>query len=213
MAVSANLYGRAEENFIGGSGAAEARQWDYLSDTVKCMLTTATYAPALDTHEVKADVTNEITGTGYTAGGTTLASKTITYTAANSWGTAWAATTAYAAGDVVRPVTGNGHLFRCTVAGTSGGTEPTWVTTSGRETADGATVKWAEIGRGITVIDSADPSWSSATFTARYGVIYNDTPTDKPLMALIDFGADTSVTSGTFTIVLSALGIFNHATP
>lgn len=49
-----------------------------LTDTLKCMLVTSSYTPDQDAHEYADDVTNEVTGTGYTAGGATLASKTIT---------------------------------------------------------------------------------------------------------------------------------------
>ncbi len=60
------------------------KEIDYLADTIKVMLTTLTYVPNQDTHDYKDDVTNEVTGTGYTAGGETLASKTVTYTAATN---------------------------------------------------------------------------------------------------------------------------------
>jgi hypothetical protein len=42
-------------------------------------LHTSTYTPDQDAHDFFADLTNEITGTGYTAGGATLAGKTLTY--------------------------------------------------------------------------------------------------------------------------------------
>jgi len=55
----------------------------------------------------------------------------------------WAATTAYALGDKVVAVTSpnTSVLFKCTTAGTSDGTEPTWDTTPGATTSDG-TVEW-----------------------------------------------------------------------
>ena len=53
--------------------------WD--TNTIKVMLTTSSYTPNQDTHEDKADVTNEVSGTGYTAGGATLGSKTATTSA------------------------------------------------------------------------------------------------------------------------------------
>lgn len=77
MAVVAALYGNV---FLAAFGA----DIDWLNDTIKVMLTTSTYVPDLDVHDFKDDVTNEVTGTGYTAGGATLASKTITYTAATN---------------------------------------------------------------------------------------------------------------------------------
>lgn len=42
------------------------------TDTYKVMLTTSTYAADQDAHTKRSDVTNEITGTGYTAGGQTI---------------------------------------------------------------------------------------------------------------------------------------------
>jgi hypothetical protein len=215
MAVTSK-YGKCYANLLGGEIAGDTFAVDYLSDTIKCLLTTSTYAPNLDTHETKADVTNEVSGTGYTARGTSLASKTIVYTAANSWGTQWAVGTAYAVGDIVRPTAGNGHLYRCIVAGTShASVQPTWPTVSGQTVVDN-TVTWAEIGRAVTQLDAADPSWSSATISGiRYGVIYKDTGTDStsPLLWLIDFASDQAVTSGTFTIVLAALGLETFSTP
>lgn len=46
---------------------------DWANDTIKIMLCTSSYTPNKNTHEFKSDVTNEVTGTGYTAGGKTLA--------------------------------------------------------------------------------------------------------------------------------------------
>jgi len=43
------------------------------------MLCTSSYTPDLDTHDFRSDVTNEVTGTGYSAGGQALASVTVTY--------------------------------------------------------------------------------------------------------------------------------------
>lgn len=51
---------------------------DHDADTIKVMLVTSSYTPDADTHTFKDDVTNEVSGTGYTAGGETLASKTVT---------------------------------------------------------------------------------------------------------------------------------------
>ena len=58
---------------------------------------------------------------------------------------AWQSTTAYSVGDNVEKVSDDGKVFRCKVAGTSGGTEPTWVVSAiGDETTDG-TVTWEYI--------------------------------------------------------------------
>lgn len=42
---------------------------DFDTDTFKAMLVTSTYSPNKDTHTKRSDVTNEASGTGYTAGG------------------------------------------------------------------------------------------------------------------------------------------------
>lgn len=51
---------------------------DYGADTFKIMLTTTTYTPDVDNDAVRSDVTGEASGSGYTAGGETLSSVTIT---------------------------------------------------------------------------------------------------------------------------------------
>lgn len=191
------------------------KEIDFDTDTIKAMLCAAGYTPDLDAHDYKNDVTNEVTGTGYTAGGATLASKTQTLTAANSWSTARANSTAYTLGQIVRPATGNGHLYRCIVAGTSGASIPTWPTVAGQTVTDG-TVTWAECGRAIVVFDAADPSWANSTITARYCVFYDDTPaTDatKPLISLLDFGSDQVSSNGAFTVTLNTLGVFAILVP
>ena len=56
------------------------KEVDFDTDTIKVALLTSSYTPNQDTHDYFNDVsTYEVTGTGYTAGGITLASKTATY--------------------------------------------------------------------------------------------------------------------------------------
>jgi hypothetical protein len=50
------------------------------------------------------------------------------------------------------------------------------------------------------VCDFADVSYTDASFTANGALIYNDTATGDPACAVIAFGGDKTVTSGTFTI-------------
>lgn len=45
---------------------------DLDTDTFKVMLTTSSYTEDKDTHDKRNDVTNEVAGTGYTAGGNTI---------------------------------------------------------------------------------------------------------------------------------------------
>lgn len=212
MAVSSVLYRNLLHEVFGSTTSGNAPNVDWLSDTIKVALLTSSYTPNANTHDFYNDLTNELsTANGYTSGGATLGSKTLTYTAANSWGTTWATGTAYTVGQIVRPTTGNTHLYRCIVAGTShASTEPTWSTVAGQINTDN-TVTWAECGGAITQFDAADTSWSSSTITARYAVVYDDTPgtsATKPLLLYVDFGADVSTTNGTFQITWDALGLF-----
>ena len=50
------------------------------------------------------------------------------------------------------------------------------------------------------VCDFADTSFTSASFTARGCLIFNDDASGDPAVCAIDFGSDKTVTSGTFTI-------------
>lgn len=140
MAVSTHWYGVPFKNFVSG-----ANVWDWDTDTIKCALTTSTYAVNQDTHAFFSDVTNEVSGTGYTAGGVTMTNSAPTYDTASN-----------------------------------------------------------EIR-----MDATDVSWSTATFTARYAVIYKSTGSaaTSPLIAYVDFGADQTVSAGTFTIVWDATGV------
>ena len=80
---------------------------DLDTDTLKLMLVTSTYAPNIDTHTKRSDVTNEITGTGYTAGGVALTTKTVTADTTNDRGVfdaddaSWATSTITARGAVI----------------------------------------------------------------------------------------------------------------
>ena len=53
--------------------------------------------------------------------------------------------------------------------------------------------------------DAADPSWTSATFTANGAMIYNSSNSDKAI-AILAFGGDFTVAGGTFQIVFPAAG-------
>jgi hypothetical protein len=185
------------------------KEIDYDSDALKWTLHTSTYTPNQDTHAYVSDLTNELsTAGGYTAGGLAIVSPTMTFTAANSWATQRANSTAYAVDDVVRPATGNGLLYRCAVAGTSGAGLPTYSTVLGRETSDG-TVTWETVGSGIVVAGCSDPNWTTATFgPCRYAVLSDRTPgtaATQPLLGYIDFVSDKTGGGGNFTINLHSV--------
>jgi hypothetical protein len=63
---------KAKELLMEGS-------FDLVNDTIKVMLLTDTHTTDIDAHEYIDDVSaNEVSGTGYVAGGATLANKTVT---------------------------------------------------------------------------------------------------------------------------------------
>src|SRR5262249_5699060 len=57
----------------------------------------------------------------------------------------WAATTAYTLGNLIAD--SNGNVQRCTTAGTSGGSHPTWATTIGTTTNDAAPLVWTLVAK------------------------------------------------------------------
>lgn len=61
------------------------------------------------------------------------------------------------------------------------------------------------------VFDATDVSITSATITARYGIVYKDTgtPGTSPIICGIDFGSDYSSSNGTFAITFNSEGILN----
>jgi hypothetical protein len=84
---------------------------DFDTDTFKIMLVTSSYTPDKDTHTVRTDVTNEVSGTGYTSGGDTTA-VTVTKDTANDridiafGNVSWANSTITAAAGVIYKSTG-----------------------------------------------------------------------------------------------------------
>lgn len=114
---------------------------DFDTDTFKMMLVSSTYTAA-KTHAKRSDVTNEVSGTGYTAGGNAAA---VTVTKDN---------------------------------------------TNNRE----------DISFTIT-------SWTTATITARAGVIYKSRgglSSADELVGYVDFGSDVTSTAGTFAVTISS---------
>lgn len=83
---------------------------------------------------------------------------------------AWLTTTAYALNDYVRPVAGQGDfVYKCTTAGTSGASEPTWPTVDGQTVADGTAV-WTAVERKTKVrIEESDASDFSSGVTVAKG--------------------------------------------
>jgi hypothetical protein len=108
MAVVAKLYG-------GFILAAWNKEIDLNSDTIKCMLVGSGYTPNQDTHDYLDDVVaNELTGTGYTAGGATLANPTITYTAGTNVAKFDADDASWASSSITLPVNGSAIVYDST---------------------------------------------------------------------------------------------------
>ena len=85
-----------------------------------------------------------------------------------------------------------------TVYTTTGETSGTGYTAGGL-TLTGVTV----LTSGTTAyVDFADPSWDSASFTARGALIYNASKSNKAI-AVLDFGSDKTTTT-TFTVQMPA---------
>lgn len=136
MAGTFKWYGQGLLNIAKGS-------IDLDTDTFKIMLTTSAYTPNQDTDDFRNDVTNEITGTGYTAGGATLSGVSVTYDAASNQ---------------VR-------------------------------------ISWT------------DPTWTTATFTARTAVIYKSRgglSSADELVAYCTEASDVTSTAATFTVDLAS---------
>ena len=57
--------------------------------------------------------------------------------------------------------------------------------------------------------DFADAAWTSASFTARGALLFNDTASGDPTVVVLDFGADKTASNGTFTVVFPAADASN----
>lgn len=85
---------------------------DLDTDTIKVALVTSTYTVDQDAHDNFDDITNEVSGTGYTAGGATLASVTVTVDNTDNEGVfdaadvTWSTSTITARGAVIYKSTG-----------------------------------------------------------------------------------------------------------
>lgn len=99
------IYNAFKKNIMNGG-------IDLDTDTIKVMLVTSSYVANQDTHEDRADVTNEVSGTGYTTGGAEITSKTVTADNTDNEGVfdgadvTWSTATITARGAVIYKSTG-----------------------------------------------------------------------------------------------------------
>ena len=86
-------------------------------------------------------------------------------------------------------------------AGTTSYTTGNEVSDSGQYTAKGSQLQSQQtaLNNGVGIVDFADLSFTGVTLTARGALIYNSTDS-KRAVCVLDFGADKTATSGTFTI-------------
>ena len=68
---------------------------------------------------------------------------------------------------------------------------------AGQSVTQAATTKW----------DGTDSAWTTATFTAYFAVLWDNTVATDDLICCFDFGGAKTVTAGTFTIQWHANGI------
>lgn len=112
---------------------------------------------------------------------------------------AWAATTVYALGVIVKPSAGS-HFYKVKTAGTSGGVEPTWEE-DGDDTTDG-TVVWQDMGTMVLAASEFEvssgginiPSGSTKIATTGTPVLVNYTKSAGSLVqSLLDTGKEYEV--------------------
>ena len=74
-------------------------------------------------------------------------------------------------------------------------------------TATGVTLTSTTVSTSGTTacFDADDPTWTSASFTARGALIFNASNSNKAI-AVLNFGGDFTVAGGTFKITLPAAG-------
>ncbi len=109
------------------------------------------------------------------------------------------ASQAYVVGQMALPDVANGHVYKCTTAGTTAATSPTWNAGSGSTTTDGGVV-WTEAGTIQAAFDPPDEqieyAWHSAiTIRANYNY---DAPDDAKHY---EHGRESELESAYFPIV------------
>jgi hypothetical protein len=147
------------------------------------------------------------------------------YAKSGGWSavSAWAATTSYAAGVLRRqlasPTVGNERVFAAVVAGTSGGSEPSWNLTQGASTTDGG-VTWIEVtGKpGVNGDTTNSAIWATVKNTAvSQGVMIYDSVSGSLQLASTagtagngsapTFSATAGVTTADNTVTWTSLGL------
>jgi hypothetical protein len=80
-------------------------------------------------------------------------------------------------------------------------------------TGKALTATWTQ-SVGTITWDVDDQAWTASTLTAKYAIIYDNTSTNKNLIAWVDLetgGGSVSTTAGTLTVTINASGVFTLA--
>lgn len=165
----------------------------------------STYTPNFATDTTYTSiVATESSGSGYTAGGMTCTSVSVPVTAANSWATPWAASTAFGTGAIIRPAIGNGFLYYCSSGGTTAGTTPTFPTVEGATVSDNGVI-WTCLGTAIIQLLGSIPT---LTFTSTdfQKLVFYDSST-KVLVCCWNSGNVTPITAQPVSVTPDATGI------
>jgi hypothetical protein len=98
--------------------------------------------------------------------------------------------------------TNSATLGKSTTSFTTGNevTSPAGYTSGGKALVNTGT----SVASDTAITDFSDLSFTGVTLTARGALIYNDTATGDPAVAVLDFGGDKTATAGTFTIQFPA---------
>jgi hypothetical protein len=181
---------------------------NWMADNIVATLHSSSYVPQPDTDAYVSDLSGELlTGLGYTAGGQVLGGRAASYVPANSWADIWAPVTVYVTGQIVRPITPNGQLYRCITGGTSGASVPSFPA-EGLTVTDGS-VTWAAVGPGGISLAASTLQWPGFSASFRYLVVSDRTPSSasaQPLIALGDMGSVATGTGGPFSVTFDQMG-------
>ncbi|MFP5248029.1 MAG: PilW family protein, partial [Thermoanaerobaculia bacterium] len=121
--------------------------------------------------------------------------------------TAWAANRTYTEGVLATPTSANGHVYRVIQGGTSGGSQPSWPTSTGGTVNDG-TVRWIEAGSPVYEQPDEQIEYAGETaITIRANFDYETTSDQGREEKLEESskGAFPLVTTGNHEIVTYAL--------
>lgn len=109
--MASGIYNRFKANLMN-------KEVDLEADTIKVMLMSGSHAFTATHNEIVSVGGNEISGTGYTASGATLASKAVTQAATTKWDAAdvsWTTATFTAAHAVIYDDTVAGDPLICSI--------------------------------------------------------------------------------------------------